>query len=290
MFGECHMHIFMNGTDYRRAVMDQKEQKCEVVVRRNLDAYRRHGITFVRDGGDHYGASLLARQLAPEYGIDYRTPVFAIHKQGHYGGIVGHGFDNLVEYEALVREAVSQGADFIKIIVSGIMDFSRAGVITEDSLDSDEIREMIHIAHEEGMAVMAHVNGADAVRSAVLAGVDSLEHGNFMDRDCIQLLAASPVVYVPTVSTIYNLLGDNRFPEKEIRDLWGRQRDVIAACYEAGVRLALGSDAGAYCVLHGQGVKDEYRAFCLILGESPRLKMHLMEGEQHIRETFCKKG
>jgi len=289
VFGECHMHIFMNGTDYRRAVMDQKDGKCETVVRRNLEAYRRHGVTFVRDGGDHYDASVLARQLAPEYGIDYRTPVFAIHKQGHYGGIVGYGFNDLVEYEALVREAIGQGADFIKIIVSGIMDFNKAGVLTESSLSGDEIREMIHIAHEEGMAVMAHANGADAVRCAVLAGVDSLEHGNFMDEDCIRALADSHTVYVPTVSTIYNLLGDNRFPEKEIRELWNRQKNVIAACYEGGVRLALGSDAGAYCVLHGQGIEDEYRAFCLSIKDTDQLRERLIEGERYIRETFRRK-
>ncbi len=289
MFGECHMHIFMNGTDYRRAVMEQREGKCETVVRRNLEAYRRHGVTFVRDGGDHYDASVMARRLAPEYGIDYRTPIYAIHKHGHYGGIVGHGFGDLVEYEALVRDAIAQGADFIKIIVSGIMDFNKAGVLTEDSLSSGEIREMVHIAHEEGMAVMAHANGAEAVRSAVLAGVDSLEHGNFMDRDCIQLLAEADTIYVPTVSTIYNLLGDNRFPEREVRELWYRQKDVIAACYEAGICLALGSDAGAYCVLHGQGIEDEYRAFCLSINESAKLKVHLMEGEQRIREKFRRK-
>lgn len=289
MFGECHMHIFMNGTDYRRAVMEQRDGKCETVVRRNLEAYHRHGVTFVRDGGDHYDASVMARRLAPEYGIDYRTPIYAIHRQGHYGGIVGHGFGDLVEYEALVRDAIAQGADFIKIIVSGIMDFNKAGDLTEDSLCPEETREMVHIAHEEGMAVMAHANGAEAVRSAVLAGVDSLEHGNFMDRDCVQLLAEADTTYVPTVSTIYNLLGDNRFPEKEVRELWYRQKDVIAACYEAGVRLALGSDAGAYCVLHGQGIEDEYRAFCLSIGESAKLKVHLMEGEQRIREKFQRK-
>ena len=281
MFGECHMHIFMNGTDYRRAVMEQREGKCETVVRRNLEAYRRRG--------DHYDASVMARRLAPEYGIDYRTPIYAIHKHGHYGGIVGHGFGDLVEYEALVRDAIAHGADFIKIIVSGIMDFNKAGVLTEDSLSSGEIREMVHIAHEEGMAVMAHANGAEAVRSAVLAGVDSLEHGNFMDRDCIQLLAEADTTYVPTVSTIYNLLGDNRFPEREVRELWYRQKDVIAACYEAGICLALGSDAGAYCVLHGQGIEDEYRAFCLSINESAKLKLHLMEGEQRIREKFRRK-
>lgn len=58
---------------------------------------------------------------------------------------------------------------------------------------------MIHIAHEEGFAVMAHVNGAGAVKDAVEAGVDSVEHGNFMDEACLQALAESGTVWVADI-------------------------------------------------------------------------------------------
>jgi len=77
MFGECHAHIFMNGFDYRKAVKDHRDRPDEAEIRRALEAYRTHGVAFVRDGGDHFGASLLARRLAPEYGITYLTPGFA---------------------------------------------------------------------------------------------------------------------------------------------------------------------------------------------------------------------
>ena len=82
MFGECHAHIFMNGINYREAVKCHKDGADEKIIREHLEAYRKAGVNFVRDGGDPYGASVLARKLAPEYGIDYRTPVFAIHKTG----------------------------------------------------------------------------------------------------------------------------------------------------------------------------------------------------------------
>ena len=114
-------------------------------------------------------------------GLRTSTPVFAIHKKGHYGGIVGRAFSDWKEYEALVKEVRERGGNFIKVMFSGIMDFSNCGAVTEPPLLQEEIREMIHIAHEEGFAVMAHVNGAGAVKDAVEAGVDSVEHGNFMD-------------------------------------------------------------------------------------------------------------
>ena len=141
------------------------------------------GITFVRDGGDALGVSRRAKDLAPEYGIDYRTPVFAIHKKGHYGGIVGHAFSDWEEYTRLVRRAKREGADFIRIMISGIMYFDAFGVLTEEGLSEEEIGKMISIAHEEGMRVMAHGNGDGPVRAALKAGLDTLEHGNYLEQD-----------------------------------------------------------------------------------------------------------
>lgn len=286
MFNENHMHIFMNGTDYKQAVHDMKQGKNEEVVRKNLLSYKEAGITWLRDGGDHYGASVLARKLAPEYGIVYRTPCFGIHKKGHYGGIVGLAFEDMTEYHTLVKKAKQQHADFIKIMISGIMDFSTDGSLTEDSLTDAEITEMIHIAHEEGMSVMAHTNGQRAIKAAVRAGIDSLEHGNFMDDECICMLAESDTVYVPTVSTIRNLIGDNRFLQDTIQNLWIRQKDILSRCYTQGVHLALGSDAGAYRVLHARGIQDEYEAFKEAIGDTPLLKARLLEGQKRIQEKF----
>ena len=104
MFGECHAHLFMNGTDYRQAVRDHKESVNVQKIREELASYQKNGIDFVRDGGDKYGVSERARDLAQEYGIDYRTPVFAIHRKGHYGGIVGKSAETLTEFAQLVSE------------------------------------------------------------------------------------------------------------------------------------------------------------------------------------------
>ena len=113
MFGEGHAHLFMNGYDYRKAVETHKGHIREDILRGYLEEYRKRGITFIRDGGDNLGVSSFVKTIAAEYGIDYRTPVFAIHKNGRYGSIVGKGFDTVKEYENLVREAKRQGADFI---------------------------------------------------------------------------------------------------------------------------------------------------------------------------------
>ena len=104
MFGECHAHIFMNGYDYAKAVEDHEDGVCRELVRAAFLEYQKHGVTFLRDGGDRLGVSEWAKTAAPEYGITYRTPLFAIHRNHRYGGIVGRGFDTWKEYEALVEE------------------------------------------------------------------------------------------------------------------------------------------------------------------------------------------
>ena len=285
-YGEAHMHIFMNGVDYRQAVRDQIHGVNEEVIRKNLEEYRRRGITWLRDGGDIYGTSKRTMEIAPEYGITYRTPVFAIHKKGHYGGIVGKAYENMKDYRKLIQELREQGGHFVKIMISGIMDFDRGG-LTESSLPDEEIRELIHIAHEEGFAVMAHTNGSKAVRAAAFAGVDSIEHGNFCDDDALQALASSKTIWVPTIVTVKNLLGDGRFPEHVVEKIWEGQQKNLHRAFELGVKLALGSDAGAYRVLHGQGLMDEYQVFQKVLEEQwPHWEEIISQGDRLLKRKF----
>lgn len=271
MFGECHMHLFMNGTNYKKAVALHKNGVQDEDIRQKFAAYQQGGISFLRDGGDVLGVSERGMELAPEYGITYRTPVFAIHKNGHYGGIVGRGFDNMREYHALVQEVRRRGGHFIKIMISGIMDFAKEGEVSEPPVSEEEIREMIHVAHEEGFAVMAHANGARTVQCAAEAGLDSVEHGNFVDEECLLAMKESQVIWVPTFVTIANLIGNGRFDDEGLMRLRKRQGDTIRRGFELGVRIALGSDAGAFCVPHSQGLYDEYEWMQRLTGLMPSL-------------------
>lgn len=279
----------MNGTDYRKAVQTHKVQANEASVRSALEAYRKAGVTYVREGGDPYGASLLAGRLASEYGIEYRSPVFAIHKNGHYGKIVGRGFDTLKEYHQRVLEAASEGADFIKIMTTGLLDFNDDGKVTGTPVDEAEVREMVHIAHEEGFAVMSHTNGIYGTRAAIEAGVDSLEHGNYMDAETIAMLADSNTVWVPTLVTVRNLVGCGRYEDSVLNPIIHQAEVLVRLAYQKKVKVAPGSDAGAYMVPHGKGILQEWEAFRKILGDSGEVKEWLKTGEKEIRDRFKRK-
>lgn len=288
MFGECHAHIIMDGVNYRHAIDLHRNGPDDNVIREHLKIYQDRGIIFVRDGGDALGVSARAKELAPEYGIDYRTPVFAIHKEGHYGSIVGKSFSTMPEFYKRVLEAKEQSADFIKIMTTGLLDFNAHGAITGTPLDATEVKEMVHIAHEEGMAVMSHTNGTYGVQVAVEAGVDSLEHGNYMNEESLTMLSESHTVWVPTLVTVRNLLGDGRYADETLKPIIETAEENVRKAFRLGVKVAPGSDAGAYRVLHGQGIQDEMQAFVQILGNEEKAYQWLMEGEMEIRKKFCR--
>ncbi|MCD7867772.1 MAG: amidohydrolase family protein [Clostridiales bacterium] len=286
MFGECHAHMIMDGKNYRRAVELHKDGVCESVIRQRLQAYQKREVHFIRDGGDALDVSRRAREIAPEYGIDYRSPVFAIHREGHYGSIVGRSYSTMKEYHSLVLEAAHKGADFIKIMTTGLLDFNNHGQITGSPLDAAQVKEMVHIAHEEGFAVMSHTNGTDGVRAAIQAGVDSVEHGNYMDAETIAMLADSPTIWVPTLVTIRNLRGCGRYGEDILTPIIKSAEQNLKLAFALGAKIAPGSDAGAYMVPHGQGIENECQAFLTILGDEPAVLNRMAEGEALIRKRF----
>lgn len=282
MFGECHAHMIMDGVNYKEAVALHKDSVCEAAVRKHLQECKDAGVSFVRDGGDARNVSKLAKELAPEYGIEYRTPIFAIHKKGHYGGIVGHAFEDWKEYKELISRAKAEGADFIKIMVSGILDFAHAGTLSEDGLTREEIHYMINTAHDVGMAVMAHCNGDRTCYDTIEAGVDSLEHGFFMEEETLALLAEKQTVWIPTCAPVGNLLGCGRFPDEEVQKNLDMQLERIQKAASLHACIGLGSDAGAYLVPHGKGTMDEYE----YLHRAGISDEALMEAELRIRTVF----
>ena len=192
----------------------------------------------------------------------------------------------MVEFHKRVLEAKQAGADFIKIMTTGILDFNEHGAITGTPLDGSEVKEMVHIAHEEGMAVMSHTNGDYGVQAAVAAGVDSLEHGNYMNEESLAMLAESDTVWVPTLVTVRNLLGDGRYDDETLKPIIESAEENIRKAFRLGIKTAPGSDAGAYRVLHGKGIRDEVQSFAEILGDQDAAYRWLAEGEVKIRKRF----
>jgi imidazolonepropionase-like amidohydrolase len=151
-----------------------------------------------------------------------------------------------------VREHYKKGDDVIKIMPSGgVLDQSSSGDNSQMTLE--EIKAVVSTAHDYGFAVAAHAHGAEGIRRAVVGGVDSIEHGTFMDDADIKLMKERGTWYVPTI-----IAGDFVAHKALIPGYYPPQVQAKAAAigplilgtagraYKAGVKIAFGTDAGVY--------------------------------------------
>ena len=284
MKADCHIHMLLDGEYWKAAIDNHRNSPDMALIRKRLRGYAEGGFTYLRDGGDRWGVGKAAREIAGEYGITYRTPYANLCHAGHYGSFIGEKFENLKEYGDLVKRTRKEGGDFIKIMISGIMDFDHYGRLSEAGLEEQEIRELIRIAHEEGFSVMAHANGARTVEAAAEAGLDSVEHGAYLDQAALSAMVKYGTVWCPTVSAYANLRGKGRFREEAVQAIYESAAQNIRRFAAMGGILAPGSDAGAWAVPHVTGSLDEYNHLQNILGENANLI--LQNGVKAIMEKF----
>jgi imidazolonepropionase-like amidohydrolase len=144
---------------------------------------------------------------------------------------------------------------------------------------------MVHIAHEEGMSVMAHCNGARTMEWAAKAGVDSIEHGAYSDRQALLAMAECGTIWTPTVSPIGNLKGGGRFDDDVTEKITRNHLEKVKEFVSLGGHIALGSDAGAWRVPHVEGLHDELGYLKQVVDEN-----HLKNTEELIRTRFLKRN
>ena len=245
------MHMVLDGLYWKDAIDRHKELPREDYIQKVLRTYRDLGYTYLRDGGDRWGVGKRARELAAPMGITYRTPLSPLCKAGCYGAFIGETFQNELEFARLAEKQKKNGADFIKIMISGLMDFDNPGKLMQTGPTEREIAYMVSISRDLGMAVMAHCNGKKAAIAAAKAGVDSIEHGAYLNEEALGAMKEANVVWVPTLSTIGNLLGKGRYPDKGVEEILESALVNVKAYKDLGGPVACGSDAGAWAVPHG---------------------------------------
>ena len=130
------------------------------------------------------------------------------------------------------------------------------------------------------MNVMAHCNGSLAAIAAAKAGVDSIEHGAYLNEEALWAMKEANAVWVPTLSTIGNLLGKGRYPDKSVEAILESALINVNAYHQIGGLVACGSDAGAWAVPHGC---ETERSWLLKAGLTDA---HIQKANQTIIEKF----
>ena len=159
-----------------------------------------------------------------------------------------------------VREHYKLGDDVIKIMPSGgVLDEGASGDNSQMTLE--EIRAVVTTAHDYGFAVAAHAHGAEAIRRAVLGGVDSIEHGTYMDAEDMKLMVEHGTYFVPTIIAGDFVARQAKVPgyypatiARKASEIGPLIQATAGRAYKAHVKIAFGTDAAVYP--HGENAHE----------------------------------
>ncbi|HEX4036606.1 MAG TPA: amidohydrolase family protein [Acidobacteriaceae bacterium] len=246
--------------------------RSTLYARRTLMA----GFTTVRNVGDSdYDTVALRNEIAAGYVIGPRiftagpaisttgghadhTNGLSLDLQGDPGPLQSI-FNGPDEAMKVVRLHYKNGADLIKAMPSGgVMDLGTNG--SAPQMSEAEIKALVDTAHDYGMKVAVHAHGAEAIRRSVVAGVDSVEHGTFMDDEDIRLMKEHGTFYCPTVYTgqfVAQQAKLGMYPPTvaaKALEVGPQIMKTVTRAYQGGVKFAYGTDAGVYP--HGQNWED----------------------------------
>jgi len=280
MPGLIDSHTHLTDQTSRSAYSDRfRWNNADYVIRSTVYARRTllAGFTTVRNLGDNQNESASLRD-AINAGIVPGPRIFTAGKAigstgGHADPTNGMRQDLIKDPGPLdgiinspedavkaVREHYKMGDDLIKIMPSGgVMDEGASGDNSQMTLE--EIRAVVATAHDYGFIVAAHAHGAEAIRRAVIGGVDSIEHGTFMDAEDMKLMVEHGTYFVPTI-----IAGDFVAQQAKIPGYYPPQvaakalaigpliQATAGRAYKAHVKIAFGTDAAVYP--HGQNAHE----------------------------------
>ena len=261
---DCHVHLIFRGEPDPWASLEKLDAAHAVV--RALEHARDTllgGVTSIRDCGGREFQEFAVRDACNEGRFQGPTILAAgkvICMTGGHGSRIGRVADGVDEVVKAVREQIHAGSDLVKIMATGGV--MTPGVDPEDAhYSAEEIAAGITEAKRFRRRTASHAQGAEGILNATRGGVTSIEHGIFMDDECCREMLERGTFLVPTLAALRNILDneDAGIPdyvmEKAKRCATAHERS-IQMFYEAGGRIALGTDAGTPFNLHGSNAAE----------------------------------
>ena len=173
-------------------------------------------------------------------------------------GVINNASDSF----KAVRYRYKENADLIKITATGGV-LSNAKNGQNPQMTSEEIAAIVSAARDYGFKVAAHAHGAEGIKRAVIAGVDSIEHGTLMDSEGMKLMREKGTYFVPTLLAgawvAEKAKTDGFFPElvrPKALEIGPQSKTTFAKAYQAGVKIAFGTDTGVSS--HGKNAEEFY--------------------------------
>lgn len=248
-----HVHILLEPVGNTFEIL-QQESRTRTAVRGmlNLRKQLNSGIIALRDLGAPDGIDIELRKCLQEgliQGPEIKVCGKVITMTGGQAYTMGRECDGSDEARKAAREQLKAGADFIKLMATG-------GVMTQGSepgtaqLTKEEMKAAVEEAHKAGKKAAAHIQGRTGALNALIAGVDTVEHGVFLDDEIIELMLKNDVYLVPTLSAPYWIIkygvenGIPQFAVDKTKRITEKHLESVQKARKAGVKIAMGSDSG----------------------------------------------
>jgi len=261
---DCHVHLCYQGSADPVATLSKLGPgEIALTALRQAQLSLHRGITAVRDCGGKDYLEFAARDAIQNGAFDGPTIHAAgrmICMTGGHGNRWGRVADGCGEVVKAVREQIHAGCDLVKIMATGGV--MTPGVNPEDAhYSAEEMAAGIGEAHRFHRRAASHAQGTEGILNAVRGGIDSIEHGIFMNEQCVREMCDAGVFLVPTLSALRNILDntDAGIPEfivEKTARVAGRHRESVQAYYQAGGKIAMGTDAGTPFNHHGDNARE----------------------------------
>ncbi len=261
---DCHVHLSSAGAADPRPYRGESEAFTAFRASVNATATLKSGFTAVRNLGSPYDVDIKLKQATSQGIVDGPRLVASGRCITITGG---HGHQNGLEADGpwsvrkAVRTLVKSGADVIKLMATG-------GVMTEGvepgapELTYEELKAAVDEAHHAGRLTATHAQGNTGIRNAVRAGIDSIEHGVFLDADIVEMMLKQGTALVPTLSAPHNIIANGleggipQYAVDKTKKIAEAHIKSFQMAYAAGVRIGLGTDAGTPFNHHGHNSKE----------------------------------
>lgn len=249
---DCHVHICSSGAaDGSKENMDP-DGMIALRSANNARTLLQAGFTTVRNMGTKHQVDISVKQaidLGYIVGPRIITSGEMITMTGGHGWMQGRQVDGPDEARKAAREQLRSGAEVIKIMATG-------GVMTpgvepgSPQLTIEEMRAAVEEAHKAGRKTATHAQGTTGIKNAILAGLDTIEHGIFLDDEVIQMMLDRGVALIPTLVAPYHIVqggvaaGIPAYAVEKANRVFASHRASFKHALDAGVIIAFGTDCG----------------------------------------------
>jgi len=262
---DAHVHLCLDGspdpmTSITKDSIPQLTLKAADHARRTLNA----GVTTIRDMGGRDYVDLAIRD-GIESGLLQGPRMICsgrvVCMTGGHGWQFGREADGTDEIREAVREQLKAGANFVKLIATG-------GVMTKGvdpgatQFTLEELLAGVEEARKAGRRTATHAQGTEGIKNSLWAGVNSIEHGFFLDDDAVELMLEMNAYLVPTLNAPYQIIrggvkkGVPRYAVEKSKSVMKSHFQSVRRAYKAKIPIAMGTDAGTPFNCHGENLKE----------------------------------